>query len=228
MKKIVMINIVVLLIKTTIFSQELIKPNFAIASHPMKVEKISNINDFTIIELSIENQVNNGYFCADKNIILRDILNGKEYKLIKSEGISVCPDSYKFTYVGEVLRFKLYFLKIDKSVKYIDIIENCNANCFYIKGVVLDKKLNNNIDTAYEYYKKDKLDFSLAAFRMVANNSHDYPYGLFHYNIAQIYAEKKDFKTAKKWYEKIINSDFKDKKELILRIKSEEYYNKLK
>ena len=43
-------------------------PNFAMASHPMKVTKIEYLEIGTLIELSIENQSPTGTFCADKNI----------------------------------------------------------------------------------------------------------------------------------------------------------------
>lgn len=65
------------------FSQQLVYPNFALASHPMKVTKISTSANKTIISLSIENQIEAGSFCADKNIFAQDVLTGKKYRLKK-------------------------------------------------------------------------------------------------------------------------------------------------
>ncbi len=207
-------------------AQQLINPNFALASHPMKVTKISQTANETIISLSIENQIENGSFCADKNIFVQDVLTEKKYRLKKSEGIPVCPSNYQFTYIGEVLNFSLYFPKI-VAKKYITLVEDCNQYCFSIKGIVLDTDLNQSINLGYDYYAKGKLDFALEAFMMVVKKHPDYPFGIHYLNIIQIYAEKQDYTSAKEWYKKIINSNFQDKKELLERLKKENYYNQL-
>jgi tetratricopeptide (TPR) repeat protein len=208
------------------FSQQLVNPNFALASHPMKVTKISHTTNETIIELSIENQIDAGSFCADRNIFAQDVVSGQKHYLIKSEGIPVCPQSYQFTSIGEVLNFKLYFPKI-ATKKYLTLVEDCNQYCFSIKGIVLDADMNQSINLGYTYYQKGKLDFALEAFKMAVNKHPDYPFGLHYLNIVQIYAEKNDFVQAKNWYKKIVDSNFQDKKELIERLKKQSYYSKL-
>ncbi len=208
------------------YAQQLINPNFALASHPMKVTKITYTANETIIGLSIENQIDKGSFCADKNILVQDVLTGKKYRLQKSEGIPVCPSNYQFTYIGEVLNFSLYFPKIGAK-KYVTLVEDCNQYCFSIKGIVLDTDMNQSINLGYDYYAKGKLDFALEAFKMVVNEHPDYPFGIYYLNIIQIYAEKNDFSSATEWYQKIVNSNFQDKNELIDRLKKESYYNHL-
>jgi len=210
-----------------LFSQQLINPNFALASHPMKVTKISHTANETIIELSIENQSETGTFCADKNIFVQDMRSQKKYKLNSSQGIPVCPSSYKFKYVGEVLTFQLHFPKLNAKTKYLNLIEDCNQYCFSIKGIILDTEMNKSINLGYNYYEQGKLDFALEAFKIVVNQNPDYPFGLFHLNIILIYAEKYDYASAKIWYQKIITSKFKDKSELISRLKKQSFYNQL-
>lgn len=197
------------------YSQEIIKPNFAIASHPMKIEKISILENGTIVEISIENQSETGFFCANKSISLINSVDKTEFSLYESEGIPVCPENYQFNYVGEVLKFKLFFPKLDKSAKYIDIIENCTDNCFSIKGIILDKSINQNIDLGYYYYSKSQLDLALQAFKKAVNANENYHYGWLHYNIIQIYKEKNDFAEVKKWKDLILKSDFIDKPQLM-------------
>ncbi len=121
MKKYYITAIFVITIYVVGFSQEIIKPNFAFASHPMGVESILLERNATVVELSIKNKSATGFFCADRNISIIDILRSKEYLLRKSVGIPVCPTTYKFSYVGEVLKFKLFFPSLKYSVKYIDI-----------------------------------------------------------------------------------------------------------
>lgn len=209
------------------FSQQIVNPNFAMASHPMKITKIESIDNQTIIELTIENQTDNGNFCADKNIYVQDLGNKKKFQLIKSTGIPVCPDRYSFNFVGESLTFKLYFPKLSGETKYLNLIENCDQYCFSIKGIILDSEMNQSIDLGYNYYSSGKLDFALQAFKQAIEKRTNYPFGFIHLNIIQILAEKNDFTGAKLWYNKILNSDFQDKNEVLNRLKAEPYYSKL-
>ncbi len=209
------------------FSQTIVKPNFALASHPMKVESILFTDKATIVELSVENKSATGFFCADKNISLINSLKSTEYLLVKSAGIPVCPETYSFAYVGEILKFKLFFSPVGDSVKYLDIIENCSDNCFSIKGIILDQLVNNEIDIAYKHYSNYNLDAALKSFKTAVDKNVNYPYAWLHYNILQIYAEKNDFASARKWYNKIINSNFRDKNKLIIKLKTKNYYKEM-
>lgn len=219
--------ILTLFLPLVLFSQQIVSPNFALASHPMKINKIELTDNQTIIELTIENQTDNGNFCADKNIYIQDLGNKKKYQLIKSTGIPVCPDHYNFNFVGESLTFKLYFPKINTSTKFINLIENCNQYCFSIKGIILDEEMNKSIDLGYDYYAQGKLDFALQAFKQAIEEQTNYPFGIFHLNMIQIFVEKNDFVNAKKWYNKILTSDFQDKNEVLERLKTSPYYSKL-
>ncbi len=227
MKKYYISAIFVLIIHIVGFSQEIIKPNFALASHPMGVESILLEKNVTVVELSIENKSPNGFFCADNNISLVNILKLKSYLLRKSLGIPICPATYKFSYVGEVLKFKLFFPALNDTVEYIDIIENCSENCFSIRGIILDASINKNIDIAYNYYGKGDLDSALQGFKIAVEASVSYPYGWLHYNIMQIYAEKNDFALANEWYKKIKASNFRDKNELMAKLKTKKYYKQI-
>ena len=209
------------------FSQQLVNPNFALASHPMKVTNISHTSNETIINLSIENQIETGTFCADKNIFIQDVISGKKYPLQKSQGIPVCPSNYQFKYVGEILIFQLHFSKINSKTKYLTLVEDCNQYCFSIKGIVLDTDMNKTINLGYDYYAKGKLDFALEAFKMAIDQNPDYPFGLHYFNVIEIYAEKYDYTSAKKWYQKILSADFLDKEELIARLKKQSFYKQL-
>ncbi len=200
-------------------AQEIEKPNFALASHPMSVKTIYKLENKTIVVLSIENKSETGFFCADESISLVNSTTGTEFLLQKSEGIPVCPENYQFHYVGEVLTFRLFFPKLDSLVKYVDIIENCSNNCFSIKGVILDKSINKNIDLGYAYYRKSELDLALQAFKKAVNANKNYPYGWIHYNILQIYKEKNNAAEVQKWKNLIVRSNFMDKKHLMEKIK---------
>ena len=211
-----------------ISAQQLNMPNFAWASHPMRINKIEQTSNATIIELSITNQrALGGSFCADKNIYIMDVLSGKKYYMQYSKGIPVCPDNYKFSSVGEELSFQLYFPKLPPDIKYINIIEDCNNYCFSISGVILSNEFNSDVNLGYQYYTEDKTDFALFAFKKVIENYPDYPFGKFYLNIIQIYAEKGDYSNAKIWFNKLKALNFLDKATLMEQLQKAPYYSKL-
>jgi tetratricopeptide (TPR) repeat protein len=216
-----------LFIYSSLICQNTDNINFAVSTHPMKVNKIELFQNQTKIELSIENQIKDGNFCADKKIDLQDVISKNISHLIKAEGIPVCPSNYLFTYVGEVLTFNLYFPSLDSKIKYINIIENCDQYCFSIKGIILSDEMNKEINLGYDYYSKGKLDYALSAFKMALENNADYPFGFLYFNIIQIYVEKEDYSTAKIWFNKLKNSAFHDKNEVISRLKNQQFYNKI-
>jgi tetratricopeptide (TPR) repeat protein len=201
--------------------------NFALCSHPMKVIKIETDQNQSKFEISIENQIATGSFCADKNIDMQDAISKKSMHLIKSVGIPVCPDNYNFKSIGEVLTFQLFFPTPIASTKYVNIIENCDQYCFSIKGIILDSEMNKDINLGYEYYTKGKLDFALQSFKMAVEKNPDYPFGFLYFNIIQILAEKQDYQSAKNWYSKLKNSAFQDRDEVIARLKTQAFYLKI-
>jgi hypothetical protein len=225
--KIFITGIFILVFNSVIISQIIEKPNFSTASHPMTVERIEYADNQTIVSLSIENQSEKGYFCADKNIYLIDALTNKKFKLIKSKDIPVCPETYNFSMVGEVLQFQLIFPKIDSDTKYISIVEECSSNCFNIKGIVLDKDFNKDIDLGYTNYALGNTELALSVFEQTLQNHTNYPFGGLYFNIIQILAEKNDMLNAKTWYKKLSNSSLQDKTEVINRLKQFSYYTKL-
>lgn len=202
------------------YSQSLQQPLIASKSHKtLRVDQVDLNGEQTIISLSVTNELTEGeaWFCADKNIYIQNESGDKKYKLQKSEGIPVCPQVHKFTSLGEVLRFKLYFPKIPTTIKRIDLIENCSDNCFYIKGIILEEKLNQEMKS-FEHgvtlFRAGKHREALPVFLDIANNSkytNERHYGYSMYIIPVIYHEQGDLKMAKLWYEKLKNSEISDK-----------------
>jgi len=193
----------------------------------MKVEKIEFAENQTIVSLSIENQTDKGYFCADKNIYLLDVQSKIKYKLIESKNIPVCPETFYFNTIGEVLHFQLYFPNLKPDAKYINIVEDCKEGCFSINGIILDKDLNQDIDLGFENYAKGNIDLALFCMKKAIENHPDYSFGILYTSIIQIYAEKNDFVNAKSWYKKLSDSNVLDKPDAINRLKHFSFYTKL-
>ncbi len=227
MKRLLLILIFFLQFNFLSFAQIIENPNFAMASHPMKVTKIEYLEIGTLVELNIENQSPTGEFCADKNIFVQDVMSGLKYELMSSDGIPVCPASYKFRQIGEVLTFQLYFPKMNSNMKYLTLVENCDNHCFSIVGIILDPEFNREIDLGFNYYTKGKLDFALSAFQQAIENHQDYPFGFLYQHIIHVLSEKGDYVNAKKWYTKLKSSVFADKQYLLDKIKQQTYYKQL-
>jgi len=96
MKKMVSISILLNLFTIYLFPQTVLRPNFALKSHEtLEITKVEMSPEKTTIYFSIENRIEGGSFCADKNIFLI-YPDGSRMKLTKANGIPVCPENYYF------------------------------------------------------------------------------------------------------------------------------------
>lgn len=211
-----------LLFTTNLLSQNIQNPNFANASHPMFVDQISVTDNNLIIKITIENKIHGGNFCADKNIFIQDAISNLKLPLLKSLNIPTCPQTYNFKWIGEKLTFRLYFLKPSSEIKYLNIIEDCDENCFTIFGLILDPKMNKSIDQAFALFDEKNYNSSKETLIEVIEKYPDYPYGNLYLNLIQILLMQNKDEEAKTYYQIISNSDFHDKKFVLDQLKSEE------
>ena len=208
------------------FSQTIKTPNFAIASHPMIVEQINITSTHVVFELSVENKSAIGNFCADKNIFIRDLFENKKIKLLYSEGIPICPEVYNFKSIGEKLKFKLYFPKPDHDLKYLDLIEDCNEACFSIHGIILDLKMNQMIEDAFTQFENADYEATESTLKKIIGDYSDYPYGFLHLNLIQVLIVQGKKEEAKKYHQRIQQSNFSDKKFILDQVSKTELLSK--
>ena len=116
-----------------------------------------------IVYLSVENRMEGGTFCADKNIYII-YPDGTRSRLTSSKGIPVCPSVHKFKTIGEKLNFELTFPPLKPGTKWIDLIEDCTDNCFSFYGVCLNTGLNVKIDAASVLAENGESSKALAEF----------------------------------------------------------------
>ncbi len=209
-------------------AQTVSMPNFAVATHPFLVNRISFLKNAFVIELTIENQSPSGYFCASKHIYLQDVRSRKKVNMARSEGIPVCPDVYRFKWVGEKLTFKLFFPRLDTNVRYVDVIEKCKEHCFSIFGLILDRQMNTEINQGYDAF--DHADFQRAfeSFKKAVDENPSYPYGFLYANIIKALMAMDKTAEAKTWYEKLQQRQFLDKEAILDQISKEKYFGQLK
>lgn len=162
----------------------------------------------TIVYLTVENRIESGNFCADRNIYIIDP-EGKKLKLKKSSGIPVCPDTYKFKSIGEKLKFTLEFPPLKTGTKWVDIIEECTSSCFWFYGVTLDADLNKKLDDVFVLASKGKTADNILLFKNILDDIDDQNLGiegLLYINIINAAAENDDKVTASVWYKRLISS----------------------
>jgi hypothetical protein len=205
----VLLIIIYLSAFSNLFSQTYSAPNFALKSHEtLEILKIEITPVYTILYLSIENRIEGGRFCADKNIYLLDP-DGLKYKLNKPTGIPVCPESYKFNNIGEKLSFTLEFPPLKPGTKWIDLIEDCNSNCFSFYGITLDSDLNKKLDEGFSMAEKGENIGAISIFKEILNSSDDNTTGisgaLFTEIITMEYRSG-NLTSAKEWYKRLLSS----------------------
>lgn len=191
-------------------SQTISSPNFALKSHEtLNISKVEVSGSGTLVYLTIENRIANGSFCADRNIYLIEP-DGQKLNLIKTTGIPVCPDSYKFKVIGEKLQFTLEFPRLKAGTKWVDIIEDCSDNCFSFYGVTLDNDLNRKLDEAFALASKGKAADNIILFKNILesiDNQNLGIEGLLYINIINAEVEEADNVNIKLWYNKLASSN---------------------
>jgi len=199
----------------SLFPQTYLMPNVALKSHQtLDIMKVVMTETRTEIYLKIENKIRGGTFCADKNIYIV-LPDGTRSRLVASNGIPVCPDTYKFSSPGEQLDFVLTFQPVGKGIGSVDLIEDCQENCFSFYGIILDASLNEKIDNAFALVENGDPAKALVSLASVAEenaNRNQGATGLLYMNIIQLYNSEGNAVRAGEWYKKLESSGLPEKK----------------
>lgn len=205
-KKIISLGtILFLLFAGSLKSQTIINPNYSLKSHEtLNIIKIEARSEAMLFYMSIENKIDKGTFCADKNIYII-YPDGKRSKLEASSGIPVCPDTYQFKKPGEKLEFVLTFPPLKKGTEWIDLVEECSDNCFSFYGVSLNNEMNKRIDDAFTLAENDEPLKAMGSFISIAEDvdkSNPGIEGLLYINIIKLAVATGDEAKAGEWYKK--------------------------
>lgn len=190
-------------------SQSVLNPNYGLKSHEtLVINRIDIASESTTFHLTIGNRIEGGTFCADRNIFIIHP-DGTRTKLISSEGIPVCPESHKFTSIGEKVDFTLTFSPLKLNTDWIDLIEDCRDNCFYFYGITLDSDLNNRIDELFRFAENGESLKALDGFTELLretdsrNNGIE---GLLYVNIIKLAGESGKPEQAAEFYKRFRSS----------------------
>jgi len=204
-----LVSILFILAGNNVYSQTIIRPNFGVKSHEtLEIVKVVITDKSTILYLVIENRITGGTFCADRNIyILKP--DGTKLFLKQSKGIPVCPDAYKFKFIGERLNFTLTFPPLAENEKWFDLIEDCAENCFWIYGVTIDNELNNRLEGAFIAAETGTPDENIKVFSNILkeiDSQNQGVEGLLYINIINAARENSDRVTEQVFMKRLVES----------------------
>jgi hypothetical protein len=195
------------IIPLSLYSQVIPEPNYGLKSHEtLVIEKVELRRDATIISFSIENKIENGSFCVNRNTFLVDPA-GNRYRMVRATGLPLCPASYNFKMPGEKLAFQLTFPTLPGEPVYIDIREECTDNCFSFYGVTLNEYINSRFDEPFSMVRRGETSRAINRFidvsEVVAN--HSGLKALAFYNVIKLSHDTGDEQKAAEWYLKLKN-----------------------
>lgn len=211
MRKAILLAAIIFLTTTGFLkSQAVQKPNFALKSHEtLEIKSIETDSRSTEFLMTIENRINAGTFCADKNIFII-YPDGSRIRMKSSNGIPNCPTTYKFKSVGEKLDFTLTFPHLKQGTEWIDLIEECSENCFYFYGITLNNDLNRKIDEAFARAEMPDKDSAMTGFINILEETDKKDLGsegLLYINIITLAAASGESVKAEEWYNRFKRSN---------------------
>jgi hypothetical protein len=193
----------------SVLSQSFIQPNYGLKSHEtLIISKIEASDKATTLMLSVENRIQGGSFCIDRNtyIVYPD---GTRLRMVSSSGIPVCPENHVFSSPGEKLAFTLTFPPLRKGLEWIDLVEDCSDNCFHFYGITLDNDLNQKINDAFRLAEGDDLLKAMVSFVDILESTDSKNLGsegLLYVNIISLARQAGNYGQAADWYRKLRNS----------------------
>jgi len=194
------------------FAQSIINPNYGLKS-PVTAEiaRVDYNDNSTVVWLTIMSDINNAYFCIDRNTFLIKP-DGMRVKLKELKGLPYCPATYRFRKPGEKASFSLTFPPTG-MLSWFSVTEECSGGCLSLRGVVTDEALNNRLNEAFSLSERGE---SMAAYRIfedIISTTDTLNYGIEgSVYTALILLDRKmgRYETARAWYDRMMTSDTPD------------------
>lgn len=178
MAGIALLTLSMMLSCTFLEAQEIAEPNYGL-KNPGTIEliRVRITPTQTLVDMSIQNELRDGYFCIDEDTFL-ERGNELEMRLKEVIGLPACPERYEFRSVGEKVYFTLVFDKLPAGVRWFDIIEYCDVNCFSVLAVNLDEEINQKINSAFNAMDRMEAERAINIFRDILPSLQSSQHGL--------------------------------------------------
>lgn len=196
----------------------------------IRVDSVITTASKTTFYLRILNERNRGgWFCLSDEI---ELYSNQTYlsKASTIKGIPICPESHRFTSVGEEVAFQVVFPPIPEGTQVLTIQEVCDEACMGLKGIVLDKRFNRKallFDKALGCYQQGDYLRCIKGFERVLApplplKETTSLYAFAYYYIISGYLRSGQREEGLVWYYRLQSSELDDKV-MIMRRLQEEY-----
>ena len=132
MKKILLIPFLLLMLTINASAQSIENPSVENSDNPnCRIVKIENTPNFTIVSFEETAANDNAWARLSKDIFVQTNVSDKHYHYIKSENIAIAPEKTIIRNAGDKLLFKVYFERIPRTARTIDVIEKAGAKFYF-------------------------------------------------------------------------------------------------
>lgn len=212
MKKGVLITVMVAL-GYSVSGQSVESPNYGLKS-PLTAEivRVDFRDDATVVWLTIMSDINNAWFCIERNTFLVRP-DGMKLKLTALKGLPYCPATHKFKRPGERASFSMTFPPTG-MLPWFSIVEECMGGCLSFRGIVTDPMLNNRLNEAYSLTGTN----AMAAYRIyeeIINETDSLNLGIEGSVYSALITIDRSLgrpESARQWYNRMMTSDTPDLK----------------
>ncbi len=213
----------VLLFSSNIQSQSILNLNYGLKS-PATVEivRVDFNADATIVWLTLMSDINNAYFCIDRETYLRKP-DGEKVRMKDLNGLPFCPSTYRFKRPGEKKAFSIVF-PATGLLPWFSLVEECAGGCMAIYGILTDSELNESLTSAYSLSDNGE---SMAAYRIfedIFNSTDSLNLGIegaVLSNLIILDRKMGRIETARSWYDKLMTSHAPDLGQYLMNLKQQ-------
>lgn len=213
MKEKVIILILMVFCYTAV-AQSVLSPNYGLKS-PLTAEivRIDFNTDATVVWLTVMSDINNAFFCIDRNTYLVRP-DGVRLKMTGLKGLPYCPATHKFKRPGEKAAFSLTF-PATGMLPWLSVVEECVGGCLSFRGIVTDEGLNGELNEAFSLSGAGD---SMAAYRIyedIINKTDSLNLGIEGSVYTALILLDRSMgrqESARQWYTRMMTSDTPDLK----------------
>jgi len=193
-------------------SQSVLEPNYGLKSPATaEIVRVDFNDDATVVSVTIMSDINNAWFCIDRNTFLVRP-DGMKIKLKSLKGLPYCPATYRFKRPGEKLSVSMTF-PATGILPWFSIVEECIGGCLAFRGVVTGGVLNNRLNEAYALTDKGEDMAAYRLFEEIINETDSLNLGIegsVYTNLILIDHRNGRPQTARGWYDRMMTSDTPD------------------
>lgn len=211
MKHIILI-LVLMALGFTAVSQSVESPNYGLKA-PLTAEivRVDFNENATVVWLTIMSDINNAWFCIDRNTFLVRP-DGVKLKLTGLKGLPFCPATYKFRRPGEKASFSLTF-PATGMLPWFSVVEECMGGCLSFRGIVTDQALNNKLNEAYSLSDRGEDAAAYRLLKEIINETDSLNLGIegsVYTSLILIDHRLGRTEAARSWYNRMMTSDTPD------------------